>query len=130
MLSDSCLTSINPLSIIEENLNRQFDSGAGQALIEIGNEGYLDHIVGHSDEGIPLQECMVCGPTLVLHRNQQEGTKVFCHSCAGGYMTSRADGKWHLTPTGVTATPKDLVPVVDADVIADVVRASARSLLG
>jgi len=117
------------LSIITENLGRQFDFGPGQALIELGKEGLLDHIVGHSDEGIPLQECLVCGPTVVLHRGHQEGTQVFCPSCSGGYRTSRSGGNWQLIPTGTTANPKDLEAVVDADVIADVVRASARSLL-
>lgn len=117
------------LSIIADNLGRQFDAGSGQALIELGNEGHLDHIVGHSDEGIPLQECLMCGPTVVLHRGHQEGMQVFCPSCTGGYRTSRAGGNWHLIPTETTASPKDLEPVVDADVIADVVRASARSLL-
>jgi hypothetical protein len=34
-----------------------------------------------------------------------------------------------LIPTKAVAAPKNLEPVVDADVIADVVRASARSLL-
>ena len=117
------------LSIIEDSLGRQFDAGTGQALIELGNKGHLDHIVGHSDEGIPMQECLMCGPTVVLQRGHQEGSQVFCPSCAGGYKTSRTGGNWHLISTGTTATPIDLEPVVDADVIADVVRASARSLL-
>ena len=114
------------LSIIAENLGRQFDAGPGQALIELGKEGLLDHIVGHSDEGIPLQECLACGPTVVLHRGHQEGTQVLCPSCAGGYTTSRSGGNWQLIPTKAVAAPKNLEPVVDADVIADVVRASAR----
>jgi hypothetical protein len=117
------------LAIITDNLGRQFDVQAGQALAELGNEGLLDHIVGHSDEGIPLQECLMCGPTVVLHRGHQEGAHVFCPSCAGGYTTNRNGGKWQLIPTKIAASPKDLEPVVDADVIADVVRASAKSLL-
>ncbi len=117
------------LSIITDNLGRQFDEGAGQALVDLGGEGLLDHIVGHSDEGIPLQECLMCGPTVVLRRNHQEGANVFCPSCAGAYTTHRSSGKWQLIPQKTAASPKDLEPVIDADVIADVVRASARSLL-
>ena len=117
------------LSIITDNLGRQFDAGAGQALVDLGHEGLLDHIIGHSDEGIPLQECLMCGPTVVLHRGHQEGAPVFCPSCAGGYTANRSGGKWQLIPTKIAASPTDLEPVIDADVIADVVRASARSLL-
>lgn len=79
-LHEDLLTSTRPyrrgmpvekaLAIIEENPARQFDRDFGQRFVAMGHAGQLDHIVGHSDEGIPLRECVMCGPTLVLKKGQ------------------------------------------------------------
>ena len=42
--------------------------------------GLLDHIAAHSDDGIPLQHCMNCGPTLVVRREQFVGESVYCRN--------------------------------------------------
>lgn len=117
------------LSIIEDNLGRQFDTEFGTRFIAQGRVGALDHIVGHSDLGIPLRDCLMCGPTLVLRRDQRAGDHVFCHSCASEYVTENQDGELVVTPTGRKATPKQLEPQADVDLIAGVVRESARALL-
>ena len=117
------------LAIIEDNLGRQFDREYGQRFIALGRDGQLDHIVGHSDEGIPLHECVMCGPTLVLRRDQQAGDMVYCRSCTGEYRTEQHDGTLVTEPTGRMGTPADLEPEADVALIADVVRQSARALL-
>lgn len=117
------------LSIIDENLGRQFDRDFGQRFVALGRVGALDHIVGHSDEGIPLHECVMCGPTLVLRKGQGAGEHVYCRNCGGEYVTEAGDGQLATVPTGRTGTPRDLEPEPDAELIARTVRESARALL-
>ena len=117
------------LTIIDENLARQFDQTFGQKLIALGRSGRLDHIVGHSDEGIPLHECVMCGPTLVLQKGRRPGEHVYCRSCTGEYVTEAQGNRLVTVPTGRTGTPKDLEPELDTDLIAGVARDSARALL-
>ena len=118
------------LAIIEENLGRQFDREHGLLFLALGHSGKLDHIVGHSDAGIPLRECDMCGPTLVLRRNQQPGDRIYCRACTGEYVVQqRQDGKLVTKATGGKGTPKDLEPEADSELIATVVRESARALL-
>lgn len=117
------------LDIIEENLGRQFDRTFGARFLELGRQGKLDHVVGHSDEGIPLHECMMCGPTLVLKREQQAGEHLYCPSCSGEYETVLEDGGLATRPTGRMGKPQDMEPSADTALIAQFVRESARALL-
>lgn len=117
------------LGILEDNFGRQFDREFGQRFVSLGRDGQLDHVVGHSDVGIPLHECVMCGPTLVLRRDQKAGDHVFCHACTGEYAVEQQQDRLVTTFTGRKATPQDLEPVADTLLIADVVRESARALL-
>lgn len=117
------------LSIIEENLDRQFDRKMGELFIKMGRLGELNHIVGHSDIGIPLQNCVMCGPTIAVKRSHVLGAHLYCPSCTSEYSVQKSGGLFQITPTGNAGAASDLTPQVDTDVIADVVRASARALL-
>lgn len=117
------------LGIIEENFDRQFDRAFGDRFVALGRGGHLEHIVGHSDDGIPLHECVMCGPTLVLRREQKAGDHVFCRACTGEYAIEQHDGRLVTAFTGRKATPQDLEPEADTALIATVVRESARALL-
>lgn len=117
------------LDIIEENLGRQFDRTFGARFLELGRQGKLDHVVGHSDEGIPLHECMMCGPTLVLKREQQAGEHLYCRSCSGEYETVLEDGGLATRPTGRMGKPQDMEFSADTALTAQFVRESARALL-
>ncbi len=117
------------LDIIEENLDRQFDRTLGALFVELGRNGELNHIVGHSDQGIPLQHCVMCGPTIAVKRSHAMGTHLYCPSCTGEYVVQKSQGTLQVTPTGKTGSAAQLTPQVDPDIIVDVVRASARALL-
>ena len=56
-------------------------------------------------------------------------TYLYCPSCSGEYETQGAGDKFRLVATGKKGLPADLEPKVDQDVIDDVVRTTARSLL-
>ena len=120
---------VRALSIIEENLGRQFDRDFGGRFLALGRAGALDHIAGHSDEGIPLHECMMCGPTLVVRREQKAGEHVYCRNCGGEYATEMRDGRLETVSTGRQGAPKELEAEADTALIARLVRESARALL-
>lgn len=117
------------LAIIEENLARQFDRDFGQRFVALGRAGGLDHVVGHSDLGIPLHDCAMCGAALVLKRGQARGERVYCRSCAGKYVTEMRDGRAVPVATGGMGAANDLEPEADTALIAGFVRESARALL-
>jgi hypothetical protein len=117
------------LGIIEANLGRQFDAELGARFIQLGRAGALDHIVGHSDLGIPLQTCIMCGPTLVQRRGQQAGEHLYCRSCGGEYrLEAGADERLQAKPTGARGGPADLAPVADEQLIGELVQATARQV--
>lgn len=117
------------LAIIDENLGSQFDRDFGERFIALGRAGALDHIVGHSDQGIPLHECMMCGPTLVMRKGQGAGEHLYCRSCSGEYLTQMDKGKLVTKPTGRMGRPQDVEPEADIALIAHLVRESAHALL-
>lgn len=114
------------LEIIEENLDSQFDRELGERFLMLGRAGAFDQIVGHSDEGIPLQECPLCGPTIVVRRDQHEGDHVYCRHCGGEAVVRKVDTGVMAEPTGRKGRPDDLEPEADMGVIADLVRAAAQ----
>lgn len=116
------------LARIESGLGHQFDEALGHHFIALGRQGLLDHIAGHSDDGIPLQACMTCGPTLVVRREQGVGDAVFCRNCGGGYrLEAPPDGGLpRAVATGARGTAADLEPVADTALIARVVCDASR----
>lgn len=119
------------LEQIEAAAGRQFDPFLAGYFHELGRAGLLEHIVGHSDDGIPLQQCQICGPTLVVRREQRSGESVFCRSCGGGYQIVGAEGDTplHVVPSGLRAGPVDLEPHADTALIGRFVRDTAHRAL-
>ena len=111
------------LRIIDNNLGEQFDETHGRLLIELGNAGELDHIIAHSDEGIPLLTCPVCGPTIVRRRDQQAGDHLACPSCQAAFRLDNNDQAVFLERK---ATASELEAVPDRDLINALVQGWAR----
>lgn len=110
------------LSRLEEGLGTQFDQVLGLHFLALGSDGLLDHIAAHSDDGIPLQHCVMCGPTLVLRREQTLGDLVFCRNCGGEYrLQSSGDGSkagvLKAVATGVQGDAASLAPMADVALI-------------
>ncbi|MCU7931075.1 MAG: HD-GYP domain-containing protein [Candidatus Thiodiazotropha sp. (ex Codakia rugifera)] len=114
---------------IKMNLHTQFDGNFGHIFIELGQTGRLNHILGHTDLGIPLQTCLTCGPTMVVQRNQKPGDHVYCHNCAAEAVIEKTNDKIELTATGRKGSSKELQPKVDFDLIGEFVTTSASALI-
>ena len=119
------------LEIIAGSLGKQFDMDLGLRFMELGRSGALAHVAGHSDDGIPLQNCVMCGPTLVVPREAHVGEHVYCRSCSGEYLLEAGEAGWpQAVPTGQRGSAAALEPVADEALIARVVQgATARAPL-
>lgn len=114
------------LDIIRGRLGRQFDAELGSHFIALGEAGALEHIAGHSDAGIPLQNCVMCGPTLVVRREARVGEDLYCRSCGGEYhLQEGEDDRPLAVPTGRKGGPAELEPEADNDLIARVIQSAA-----
>lgn len=116
------------LSIIQENIGSQFHADWGQRFIKLGEAGHLDHIVGHSEPSIPLQECPMCGPTIVVSRNHRDGDHVYCRSCGSEASVHRAGSHLSIRSTGRRGSKQDLEPAVDNNLLNELVKESGRFL--
>lgn len=116
------------LTLITAASGTQFDPRFAQALAELGRSGELEHIAGHSDDGIPLQTCAHCGPTLVLTRESQAGKLIYCRNCTGQFKLAQDASGLVAEPTGQTGQPIDLEPELDLDLIRRTVHAAAAEL--
>jgi hypothetical protein len=120
------------IAVIAECRGTQFDRRFATIFIALGEAGELDHVMGHSEEGIPLQCCPMCGPTLVVMREHHVNDRLYCRNCASEFTLAEnsAGDRTGLSAisTGRKGTPADLVPEVDAALIARTVHAAAAAM--
>lgn len=111
------------LSILEAESGKQFDEKLVKAFVQLGRQGRLAHIMGHSDDGIPLRSCPVCGPTLVIRREHKANTKIYCGNCMGEFkLAAGPAGIIQAEATGKMGTATDLKPDADMKLISRSVR--------
>lgn len=105
------------LEIIESGYGRQFDQDFAERLVRLARSGALSHILGHSDLGVPVQECPGCGPCVTVFRTHAQGDKVYCRSCANEFTVERETGSLRIVATGSKGRPSVAVPEPDAELI-------------
>lgn len=116
------------LDILREHRGTQFDTHLTDCMVELGQSGALDHVMGHSDDGIPLHSCPMCGPTLVLRREHQAGDRVYCRACCGEFELGAGRAGFGVKMTGKRGLATDLEPEADPDLIARTVREAVAAL--
>lgn len=116
------------LAIIRENLGSQFDRELGERFIQLGEAGRFDHIIGHSEPGIPLQSCQGCGPIIAVPRGTADGEEIFCPSCAGGYRLTRRGPNLELAPSGRSNPAQARQPRADPGLIDDLLLGAEQLL--
>jgi len=105
------------LDNLERGAWQQFDAILVKQFVALGFAGKLNHIMGHSDENIPLDTCPMCGPTLVIQRTHQEGQHIFCRNCSGGFTLVKKEEQLRADPFGFKGSAADLEPSLDTDLI-------------
>ncbi|MDE2056607.1 MAG: HD-GYP domain-containing protein [Betaproteobacteria bacterium] len=116
------------IHIIRDNLGTQFDPQWGELFLALGEAGTLDHIANHSEPGIPLHDCPMCGASIVVRRHQHEGDPAYCRACGAETRIREVNGQTTLEATGKRGTPAQLEPDVDTDLIRELVSESASLL--
>lgn len=116
------------LGILSAGNGTQFDTRFADIFIALGEAGHLDHVMGHSDDGIPLQTCPMCGPTLVVRKDQHAGEKIYCRNCAGEFVLKETEHALIASPTGQHGRPADLEPEADTGLIQRTVVAAVQSM--
>src|SRR3990167_1556984 len=116
------------LAIIQSQSGSQFDPALCEHFLMLGRQGVLDHVIAHSDEGIPLQHCPMCGPTLVVRREQQVGEAIFCRNCGGGFILEQGKAGLLAKPTGEVGDPRARQPEADHGLIRRVIAEAIASM--
>lgn len=117
------------LVIIRDNLGRQFDAELGGRFIALGEQGLLDHVVGHSDAGIPVQACGMCqAQVIVLRKGQRPGSKVYCRACGSEGQVEQDGAGFRVLPTGQQGSAAQLEPDVDEELVDRLVDEASRHL--
>jgi len=85
--------------------------------------------VGHTDHGIPIMNCPMCGPTIVVRRDQKPGEYVYCHHCGGqARFKFRIEENIELEPTGVKGSADQLETEVDEALLSALVAGAYQNL--
>lgn len=116
------------LAIIQSQSGSQFDAILCDHLLALGRQGVLDHVIAHSDDGIPLQQCPMCGPTLVIRREQHASEHIFCRNCGGDFILEQGTSGLVAQPTGKMGRPQDLQPEADHGLIRRVLAEAVASM--
>lgn len=116
------------IAIIQSNLGAQFDPKLGELFIKLAESSELNHIVGHTDEGIPLFECLMCGPTVVIQKNTKFGDITYCRSCGSEYKLDSDDTQLKIVPTGKTGSATALEAKYDMHQIDELVAESMSAI--
>lgn len=116
------------IAIIRQYRGLQFDAHFASVFIALGAAGQLDHVMGHSDDGIPLRTCPMCGPTLVVRREAKEGDHLFCRNCGREFALEAHAHGLAAIPTGAQGSAADLEPESDNALIARTIQAAVQAL--
>lgn len=122
------MTIDKALEILRAGRGTQFDQKWADALIELNDGVILEHIQGHSDDGIPLFECPMCGPTLVVMRRQKPGEMTYCRSCEAEFVIEQSGDQLRVQPTGEMGNARVLEPEADEALIAQLLADTLRHI--
>lgn len=126
------LTSLRPyrkgtkieeaLSILMKDSGSQFNPELLAALNSLSLGSGLIHLVGHSDEGIPLIDCPACGAVITITRQTHHGDIAFCRTCTTKHILHKKDDLFEAESTGTKGAPNNLLPTPNMEVITDFVK--------
>ncbi|KKO44753.1 hypothetical protein WG68_13960 [Arsukibacterium ikkense] len=101
------------LNILRAESGRQFSQFWCNHLLALAEEGVLDAIMGHSDNGIPLHTCPHCGPTVLQQSDDKPGDLLACSVCHSEMRLCEEDHQLRVKPTGKKAPVAAWQPKAD-----------------
>ncbi len=110
------------MQIMEERAGTQFDGEMITHICELGQNGDISHIVGHSAEEIPLVTCPVCGPVIAVQRTARTGDNVFCRACKGKLILHQKENSFEAEIVGKTDDPIALQPEANITAVNDLMK--------
>ena len=111
-------------------LHHETPDGKGYPTGLIGDKIPLEaRIIGHTEPLIPIQNCVGCGPTIVVTRKHKDGDKVFCRACGGGTVVQRKGNDIALLSLGKRGSADDLSVVMDDGLIQALVDSQFKDLV-
>ncbi len=116
------------IALLTKDSGLCFDPSLISALQALSHSPELTHIVGHSDDGIPLINCPACGSIFSISRETSDGDSAYCRVCTGKHIMHRSGSTFIPEFTGTTGTPQDLQPKPDLNVITDFVLKIPKAL--
>lgn len=114
------------LTQIQAGLGEQFHPEWGRKFIELGESGFYKNIAGHSEPGMTLQECPICGPTIVINKKHQHGDQIYCRACGREALLQKENSNLSVKMTGRKGTAEDLMPEINNDLLDDLVQESSK----
>lgn len=73
------------MDILKSEDGSQFDSELLKIFFEIPIQD-IQHVCGHSDDGIPLLSCPACSAPIQILFNTKDGDEGLCRACSGNFI--------------------------------------------
>jgi HD-GYP domain-containing protein (c-di-GMP phosphodiesterase class II) len=110
------------LDALKNGAGSQFDAELVRHMCDLERAGDLDHIVGHTAEGIPTVTCPHCGPVIAVPRSTKDGDVIYCRACHGQLTLRQSGDTFEAEMTGMTDNPHLLEPRANEDAVNDVLK--------
>lgn len=116
------------LAIMREASGRQFNQFWCEQFLALAEQGALDDIMGHSDDGIPLHTCPHCGPTVLQQSDDQPGDLLACSVCHSEMELCTEHDHLSVKPTGKKVSADKLQPKADKLLIKKLIEESVANI--
>lgn len=112
--------------ILVAESGKQFDAQFVQIFVEMGKNGQLDHIIGHSGEGRLMVHCAACGPVIAISATTGDGDLIVCPGCTGIHRLHRQGETFITEWTGDEDPTRASTP--DPETVDDFVKMAPREV--
>lgn len=104
------VTVMQAIAELDTAHGTQFDARLLDAFIQMVRATGFKEIIGHSEPGIPMVNCMNCGPVITVSRDARDGDIGYCRVCGSAHRLHRDKDRFVVEPTGKMGSAEDLKP--------------------
>jgi HD-GYP domain-containing protein (c-di-GMP phosphodiesterase class II) len=99
---------------LKQERGTQFDAQLLDAFLQWIDDGTAEGIVGHSDAGVPMVRCPVCGPVIAVSAHVRDGDTVYCRICGSAHRLHRDGDTFVVEPLARRGSAHELRPCPEA----------------